>query len=393
VLILVVNKGFSFSNFIGDYKIIDEYAHTTLPESSTNISQDSRYQSYTIETVYDSCSLSEIYSLKTYSEDSIAFEFAAIDINNCADILNFCKKYGLICSDRMLNNTTTDYIFFKTTKNNYAPVVPQNDRDSIPLHIFCSYVIEMRQLLKLLSGINEANYVAIIEALVFFSLHSAELHFFINDCPSFFDYDNFRAHFHRYIRRNSLDDLLLQDKIDAYIHELENYIHLHDDYEYDFDFEYDFVLHCEGQALITMFQNLSKIVNIKDVTEEGVVSFSRELTNTMISDAMNIDYLLSLANSFVINFLNSQLRDIFPEIKYENGELIGDWQVRDLLSAMYLEIFLSLSPNNKLKKCANPSCNGYFEVGKSNSRKIYCSQRCAMLMAKRKQRERDKLRK
>ena len=107
----------------------------------------------------------------------------------------------------------------------------------------------------------------------------------------------------------------------------------------------------------------------------------------------SIDYLLSLANSFVINFLNSQLRDIFPEIKYENGELIGDWQVRDLLSAMYLEIFLSLSPNNKLKKCANPSCNGYFEVGKSNSRKIYCSQRCAMLMAKRKQRERDKLRK
>ena len=390
---MVVYRGFSFSNFIGEYTITNPHSSNYKPELLSDISHDENYQFYTIDASFESCKLTEIYSLKTYSEESIALEFAAIDIKSIQSILKFCQKYGLVCSDRLLNNNTTDYIFFNRTKEEFAPVVPKNERDSISLNIFCSYVIEMQQLLKLLSGINESNYTAIIEALALFSYHSADLHFFINECPSYFDYDNFRSHFNGYIRSNALENLLFQDKIDAYIHELENYIHLHDDFEYEFDYEYDFVLHCEGQELITLFQNLSRIVSIENVSEDGHVTFNHELTNELISQNLNTDRLLLLANSFTINFLNSQLRDIFPEIRYENGEIIGDWQVRDLLSAMYLEIFLSLSPNNKLKKCANPTCNGYFEVGRGDTRKMYCSQRCAMLMAKRKQRERDKLRK
>lgn len=390
---MIVNKGFSFSNFIGKYKIVDTYRNDTEISSSNKLSKDDRYQFYTIDTVFEDCKLTEIYSLILYSENSIALEFAAIDIENSDSILTFCNKYGLVCSDRMLNNTTTDYIFFNTTKEKFAPIVPCNERDSISLHIFNSYVIEMRHILKLIAGINELNYVSIIEALLFFSLHTANLHFFISDCPSFFDYDNFRSHFNGFIRANALEELLLQDQIDSYINELENYILFHEDYTREFDFEYDFSLHCETQALITMFQNLSKITNITEITEEGNITFNSPLTNDIIMNNLDTNNILLLANSFVINYLNTQLRDIFPEIKYQNGEIIGDWQVRDLLSAMYLEIFLSLSPDNKLKKCANPSCNGYFEVGKTDTRKIYCSQRCASLMAKRKQREREKLRK
>ena len=45
------------------------------------------------------------------------------------------------------------------------------------------------------------------------------------------------------------------------------------------------------------------------------------------------------------------------------------WQIPNLITAIYFAIFF-LNPNFTLiKKCANPTCDEYFDVLKSNKRK------------------------
>lgn len=100
---------------------------------------------------------------------------------------------------------------------------------------------------------------------------------------------------------------------------------------------------------------------------------------------------VALAKAVLSDVFREKLHRVFPEIRYDEDNIPQSaWRIPTLLDAMYLEIFFRFSPNGVIKKCANQTCNNYFEWSKSTPTKIYCSQRCAMLMAKRKQREREK---
>jgi preprotein translocase subunit Sss1 len=72
---------------------------------------------------------------------------------------------------------------------------------------------------------------------------------------------------------------------------------------------------------------------------------------------------------------------------YDLESMIGTWQIPNLITAIYFAIFF-LNPNFTLiKKCANPTCDEYFDVLNSNKRKKYCSTRCSNIMSQRKYRE------
>ena len=81
---MIVNKGFSFNNMVGEYGI------TELPHR-----RDIEKTELGIETTYPG-QLKPLYSQNSFEEGSIAYEFAAIDTNNIDEILNFCSKYGLL---------------------------------------------------------------------------------------------------------------------------------------------------------------------------------------------------------------------------------------------------------------------------------------------------------
>ena len=397
---MIVNKGFSFSNIVGEYKITTNTRGIITSEADDflrNLSDDEIYGMYEITTTYTNGALKEIYSPNSFDEGSIAFIFAEIDIHDSKSILKFCHTYGLLYSDKLLQNRTSDYIFFQTSKNSFAPVVPTREPDTILLSQFCRTVIDMRILLNMISAINENNYVTMIETMIYMCFHPAKKLSLWLDIPSGIEHEDFRLHFLEYVRTNSLFELPLQQQIDSYLAELEHYIHLSSEYpednDFDFDYDYDFAFHSLGQYLLSLFQHLQTIISIDEVSEEGMVSYSGSITNEYLKQNININHLSLITNAFIVSMLNFQLRDINPEVRFENGELIGDWNVSTLQDAMFLEIFLSLSPNNRLKKCSNPTCNSFFDVTTGNDRKIYCSTRCATLMAKRKQRERDKLQK
>lgn len=72
---------------------------------------------------------------------------------------------------------------------------------------------------------------------------------------------------------------------------------------------------------------------------------------------------------------------------YDLASMAGSWKIPNLITAIYFSIFF-LNPNFTLiKKCANPTCDEYFDVLNSNKKKIYCSPRCANIMSQRKYRE------
>jgi len=124
------------------------------------------------------------------------------------------------------------------------------------------------------------------------------------------------------------------------------------------------------------------------------IEYSVPITDDLLDKAdITNEKLKIYAGICISDLMNSQTRFITPMLNFEDGSLISDWQISSLLEAMYMELMVTFSPNTQIKKCANPTCNFHFDVGIGNNRKIYCSRECAQLMAKRRQRSRDKAKK
>ncbi len=136
---------------------------------------------------------------------------------------------------------------------------------------------------------------------------------------------------------------------------------------------------------------LLKQYKILDFTPEKHVVFDKDLNfDTIFSEDYSEDDFIILTQSIIIDAINAKIRESTPELTLIDGQLIPKWSFSSLTQAMYTELFFKINPYNRIKKCANPTCNGYFTLSKDNSRKIYCNNSCAQLMAKRKQRSREK---
>lgn len=153
---MVVNKGFSFSNMVGLYGIKEVPARYPKYTGSTEM---------VIVELYPG-KLTQLYSNNSYEEGSIAYEFAAIDTTNSQEIIDFCTKYGMLSSDRLIRNTSNDYIFLKTTKTIFSEVVPNYEPDETYVNIFTQEVITMRNLLQLKASLDTNDSVGILNSLL-----------------------------------------------------------------------------------------------------------------------------------------------------------------------------------------------------------------------------------
>jgi preprotein translocase subunit Sss1 len=98
-----------------------------------------------------------------------------------------------------------------------------------------------------------------------------------------------------------------------------------------------------------------------------------------------IKTIINAAKLIIKDEIDYHTRLISPV--YDLESMIGTWQIPNLITAIYFAIFF-LNPNFTLiKKCANPTCDEYFDVLNSNKRKKYCSPRCSNIMSQRKYRE------
>ena len=98
----------------------------------------------------------------------------------------------------------------------------------------------------------------------------------------------------------------------------------------------------------------------------------------------------NLGYALLRDYFEEELMGVNPYMEIVGGVISPNLRVRSLWQAINLQLFCKMHPYNGIRKCANPTCRNYFNVPAENKRRIYCSKRCAQLMAKRKQREREK---
>lgn len=386
---MIVNKGFSFSNFVGKYAIVpDGESINTDPEDNL-----------LIVTVFPG-SLKKLYSQNSYDEGSIAYEFAAINVDNHDEILSFCNKYGLLLSNRIKANITNDYIFFKANKVSFAEVAPSAKDDIIYLHNFRREVLIIRHLLGLKAACDNEDAVGMIKHIVTILLAYTN-----KSCVPFdTETENFNYYFYRFMKKNNTDNkyyledhyFYIQDAAIDYLNDLDEYVEIVSCYDenYQSDFDYSGIFHSTWQTYHTILSNLLSVTQLQTDCNGEELHFTVPITTDVLkSSGLSLEKLKIAANVCISDLLNAQTRFVTPMLRYDDEQLIADWQITSLLEAMYMEILVTFSPNTQIKKCANPTCNFYFDVGVGNHRKIYCSPRCASLMAKRKQRERDKTKK
>lgn len=386
---MIVNKGFSFSNIVGKYAITADKAQMNSRTEDNLI----------IQTIYPG-NLKKLYSYNSYDDGSIAYEFAAIDINDLDDIISFCNKYGLILSNRLKANVTNDYIFFSSNKIDFSEVVPASQYDYIYLHNFRREVTIMNCLLGLKSALDADDAVEIVKNIV-----PVLIAYTNKTCVPFdTETENFNYYFYRFMKGNNENNrYYLKDEY-YHIHKaVLDYLNSLDDYvvtvsmygdEYIENRGYSSIFHSTWQAYHGL---LSKLLSVTDVLTDcngENIEYSVPITDELLDKADITNEKLKIYAAICISdLMNSQTRFITPVLNLENGSLISDWQISSLLEAMYMELMVTFSPNTQIKKCANPTCNFHFDVGIGNNRKIYCSRECAQLMAKRKQRFRDKAKK
>lgn len=383
---MIVNKGFSFNNMVGEYGI------TELPHR-----RDIEKTELGIETTYPG-QLKPLYSQNSFEEGSIAYEFAAVDTNSIEEILNFCSKYGLLSTHRICENLSNDYIFFNTSKTLFSEVVPTSESDKMYVSAFCNEVLTMRHLLGLKEALDNHNSVTLLTNLILLLLSYTST----SEISSETETEHFNYQFYQYIRDYyhtefvpTFDLTTFDDLLRSFLLRLEDFANLsgteYEAFEISEHMDYKDIFHCTWQTYHSILMKLLSLVTIYTDESLSEFRFSQPITPDLLSEAdITEKELRQAAITCMSDFFNIQTAFITPDLRYENNQLTADWKITTLLEAMYMELIVTFAPNTQIKKCANPTCNSYFDVGIGNSRKIYCSQRCALLMAKRKQRERDK---
>lgn len=395
---MIVNRGFSFNNIVGLY-VIQEDPHSVYRE---------KFGDY-IKALYPG-SIKQIYSQNSYEEGSIAYEFASINVNDYEEILAFCSKYGLLYSDRLDRNRKNDYMFSKEYKSVFSEEQPNYTPDKLYVSTFVREVLTMRYFLGIKSSVDSESIVDIVTYLTKILLSYSER----THIPADTETEKFNNQFYSFIRRRyrigaellenyktdylNFTDTSIHEALLGFLAELNDYRTVQTETEKRFLYgdacKYEDIHHCTWQAICSLFTKLLSITSIISDKEGRNISFKAPLTQSQLEEVgITLTNVTRLANACIADIMNAQTAQITPELRCENGKLTADWHITSLLEAMYMELQVTFSPFTQIRKCSNPTCNYYFDVGIGNTKKIYCSQRCALLMAKRKQRERDKAKK
>lgn len=103
--------------------------------------------------------------------------------------------------------------------------------------------------------------------------------------------------------------------------------------------------------------------------------------------------LLLCSSILIEKELNKYINNtsLFVDCRYGSIELNN--RIDCLLSAIYIELCRVHDNNNTFRKCENPTCNNWFKVALTNTKKKYCCENCRLMVQKRRDREKQKVKK
>lgn len=122
-----------------------------------------------------------------------------------------------------------------------------------------------------------------------------------------------------------------------------------------------------------LFHYMHSVGVIKTVTFDSGIEYYGTPDNSKFDKRLKSASLL-FARLILSEEINYNTRSIKPF--YSPNSLEPSWKAPSLLTALYFSIFYMKPGSEIYRKCANPSCNKYFLVKTSNSRKKYCCGNC-----------------
>lgn len=108
--------------------------------------------------------------------------------------------------------------------------------------------------------------------------------------------------------------------------------------------------------------------DVNDISLEG--TFESNLYADLKENESLFNALINVSKLILKHEFESNLSYISPSYDVENMK--PDWHLPSLYTAMYYSLFYLDAKDVGYRKCANPRCNEYFEVSKTNTIKKYC---------------------
>lgn len=389
---MVSNPGFSFTNINGKYKIV------SIEKTDFHDVDPLYSEAIVCDEVGDLVTIYSEDKVVTKDSDSIAFKFAKINISRNNEILDFCSRYGLIMSERNFANFRNDYLFFESKKDEFTKRIPLVHKERDRITDIKKSIIAMRYTLSLSEAINNRDFETIIKIITYFcfdltnhfsspdALCATELYRFNRDFRCYCDECGYEAFNYQEVNFTlAVTSFLAELEHDEFI---ENLWHANGQPYRRRYIDYDFT---EWRHIKGLFEDILSQTELITVEPFGEVKFSKPFSEITIFKQLQEKNLLNLARAVLSDLFKEKLHTVYPEIQIENGKQVASWRIPTLLDAMYLELFFRFSPTGQVKRCADPSCDGFFTWTPSRPTQKYCCNECALRVAKREQRKREKL--
>ncbi len=349
--------------------------------------------------------------------ESVALKFASIDINDDESILKFCREYGSLWPDQTDEDEVdnNDYLFEHQHKDYYQKnllldrriqVEKHDINRSFPLIAFQISVISIRKILDLSAAIANKDILTIIKCLIWFCFGYYDFYDDDELVPATeFERINyyFRETMYSYIYDEELDVANLDyfsDAISIFLDELASDLkniekrNLDPDHPYNYGVNHYDLYNKTWNYFYCLMRNVIEHSRIVRIDLLGDVVFEKELSNNDMADiCLDKETIVNLGKAFLSNHFSDQMFRIRPELIIEDGRMVQELRIPSLMEAIYIDLYFRYTPYTNFRKCCNPTCNTVFQVSNTNSKKKYCSDKCSLLMAKRKQRERERNRK
>ena len=346
---MVINNGFKFSNLTGDCFI----------ENGTLVCE-----SWHIVQVYDAS-----------TENRVLLDALAVNYEHDKDIINFTKKYGPLIAWSLSSVSENDFqLLHNAIETESYQAFKNNHFGRYDINLFRNIFIRLQDLVNLITAYKQKDFPNMLHYCLTLILNAP--------AQSNNEYNqNATADFSTDFE--SAKELLNDKPLIKIIKDFINTPNIYSVTEHELEVPF-FIKLLLNTCTLCEKQNLS-VENIVDTKlDSDITLYIKQISD--FTSTLQICSGIIIADE--INFVVCNIKPFFRI--QSNGDFLGDWIIPDLISALYLDIFLKNANSILLKKCSNPTCSEYFETTIENTSKKYCSTRCAQLMAKRKQREREK---
>lgn len=324
------------------------------------------------------------------------FDLKSIDLNNDKDILNFCNKNGVpVSSTMVLEQNDGKHILlnvdFEAISNSDFQQGSENDFDLRPYdHVslieFSAYVYFARDLLlvfqyflsdkkrlkkKAKTYTDEqtihANFFRAFYTLLFFSfcdngcivMPEKDKHFDIFQLQKKLTDYHVNKCIKKY-KKTKLDDISIQTLI---------------------NFSQDVLLNSETQKYRCLLDLFVEIVNYKDNASHISLKDNRILVEDGFTVRENqFNKLISFSKSLFISILNEWINVSKLTLFFDNESqrFCSKLDSFYLYTALFVELWYSLSSGLVIQKCGNPKCGKFFCPSRESN--VFCSDHCRKRM-------------